>query len=278
MARFRLVVGPVPLHHQVYLDLSAALDEGEWKPVTVCPRARARAALRLQPDHRPPGPVGAGPRDADRADPRPRHVRPPSPPRAGPWRQPVVHQRDAEPRPRPRDAARRGPSEAAGEAVAHALELEIGAPTLYLERLRLADGEPLLSSRSISRPTGSGLLASDLEHNSLYQLLTERYGTRRPCPRGDRARPAPRPRGQSPRTSRRVVRRCSSRGSRFAADGVPVEFARATSVATARATTSSASLCAHRPPRWRSRWRVPGSPGWPARAGEAARPPLTGAA
>ena len=34
------------------------------------------------------------------------------------------------------------------------------------------------SSRSISRPTGSGLLASDLEHNSLYQLLTERYGTR----------------------------------------------------------------------------------------------------
>ena len=32
MARFRLVVGPVPLHHQVYLDLSAALDEGEWKP------------------------------------------------------------------------------------------------------------------------------------------------------------------------------------------------------------------------------------------------------
>ena len=29
MARFRLELGPVPLHHQVYLDLKAALDEAE---------------------------------------------------------------------------------------------------------------------------------------------------------------------------------------------------------------------------------------------------------
>ena len=34
--------------------------------------------------------------------------------------------------------------ESAGEAVATALGLEPGSPTLYLERLRLADGEPLL--------------------------------------------------------------------------------------------------------------------------------------
>ena len=34
--------------------------------------------------------------------------------------------------------------ESAGEAVAAALELELGSPTLYVERLRLADGEPLL--------------------------------------------------------------------------------------------------------------------------------------
>ena len=31
MARFRLELGPVPLHHQVYLDLRAALDNGEWR-------------------------------------------------------------------------------------------------------------------------------------------------------------------------------------------------------------------------------------------------------
>ena len=30
MARFRLELGPVPLHHQVYLDLRRALDAGEW--------------------------------------------------------------------------------------------------------------------------------------------------------------------------------------------------------------------------------------------------------
>ena len=29
MARFRLELGPVPLHHQVYLDLRRALDAGD---------------------------------------------------------------------------------------------------------------------------------------------------------------------------------------------------------------------------------------------------------
>jgi hypothetical protein len=32
MTRFRLERGPVPLHHQVYLDLRAALAANEWKP------------------------------------------------------------------------------------------------------------------------------------------------------------------------------------------------------------------------------------------------------
>ena len=31
MATFQLDPGPVPLHHQVYLDLRAALDRGEWR-------------------------------------------------------------------------------------------------------------------------------------------------------------------------------------------------------------------------------------------------------
>ena len=43
MARFRLVVGPVPLHHQVYLDLSSALDAGEWKPGDRLPPERELA-------------------------------------------------------------------------------------------------------------------------------------------------------------------------------------------------------------------------------------------
>ena len=32
MATFLLESGPVPLHHQVYLDLRTALDDGEWRP------------------------------------------------------------------------------------------------------------------------------------------------------------------------------------------------------------------------------------------------------
>jgi GntR family transcriptional regulator len=43
MARFRLVVGPVPLHHQVYLDLSSAMDDGEWKPGDRLPTERELA-------------------------------------------------------------------------------------------------------------------------------------------------------------------------------------------------------------------------------------------
>jgi GntR family transcriptional regulator len=69
--------------------------------------------------------------------------------------------------------------ESAGEGVAAALRLEPGSPTLYLERLRLADGEPLLLEQvHLPAERFPGLLASDLEHNSLYDLLTERYGTR----------------------------------------------------------------------------------------------------
>ena len=36
MARFRLELGPVPLHHQVYLDLRAALDAASGRPATAC--------------------------------------------------------------------------------------------------------------------------------------------------------------------------------------------------------------------------------------------------
>lgn len=43
MARFRLVVGPVPLHHQVYLDLTSALDDGEWNPGDRLPPERELA-------------------------------------------------------------------------------------------------------------------------------------------------------------------------------------------------------------------------------------------
>jgi len=44
MTRFRLERGPVPLHHQVYLDLRAALAANEWKLGERLPTERELAA------------------------------------------------------------------------------------------------------------------------------------------------------------------------------------------------------------------------------------------
>ena len=45
MARFRLEVGPVPLHHQVYADLKASLDSGELGVGQQLPPERELARL-----------------------------------------------------------------------------------------------------------------------------------------------------------------------------------------------------------------------------------------
>jgi len=43
MARYQLEPGPIPLHHQVYLDLRAALEGGEWRPGDRLPPERELA-------------------------------------------------------------------------------------------------------------------------------------------------------------------------------------------------------------------------------------------
>ena len=45
MARFQLEVGPIPLHHQVYLDLQAALESGEFRSGDRLPTERERFAI-----------------------------------------------------------------------------------------------------------------------------------------------------------------------------------------------------------------------------------------
>lgn len=228
MARFRLVVGPVPLHHQVYLDLSSALDEGEWKPGDRLPPERElasrygcslitvrRALSELAREMRIERTRGRGTT--------------------------VLHPRleldfggsqsfTSEMQSRGLDPETRvvaARAEPAGEAVAHALGLNIDAPTLYLERLRLADGEPLLLEQvHLPAERFPGLLASDLEHNSLYQLLTERYGTR-----VVRAREAIEPvllRGREAKLLDQPSGRPALlvEGIAFAADGTAIEFAR----------------------------------------------------
>jgi GntR family transcriptional regulator len=71
--------------------------------------------------------------------------------------------------------ARTIPAEA---TVADALAVPVGASVVHLERLRMADGEPLLLEQVfLPEARFPGLLASDLERGSLYDLLLERYGT-----------------------------------------------------------------------------------------------------
>jgi GntR family transcriptional regulator len=177
VARYRLEVGPVPLHHQVYVDLKAALDSGEYAVGERLPPERELARLygcslitirRALDELAREGRLG-------REQGRGTFVLPPRLDRniGGSMSfTDEMQRRGLDPETRLL-AAR---PEAAGEIVAAALQLEPGSPTLYLERLRLAAGEPLLLEMvHLPAERFPGLLASDLEHNSLYDILNERY-------------------------------------------------------------------------------------------------------
>src|SRR5918996_3947670 len=179
MARFQLERGPIPLHHQVFRDLKSALDAGEWRPGDRMPTERElathygcslitvrRALDELVREGRIERTRGRGtfvlhPRlDRDIAA------------RASFAEE--MRQRGLDPETRLISAR----PESASVAVAGALGLEPGSPTLYLERLRLASGEPyLLEQVHLPAERFPGLLASDLEHGSLYESLSTRYAT-----------------------------------------------------------------------------------------------------
>lgn len=228
MARYRLELGPVPLHHQVYLDLKSAIDGGELRPGDRLPPERElaqrygcslitirRALDELSREGRLQRHQGRG-----------TFVLPPRLERdiAGSMSFTEEMQRRGLDPETKLLAAR---PEAASESVAAALHLEIGSPTLYLERLRLAGGEPLLLEMvHLPAERFPGLLASDLEHNSLYDVLTERYGT--PVVRAREALepvvlPAREARllGLEPRSLALLVE-----GVAFTGDDTPVEFGR----------------------------------------------------
>jgi GntR family transcriptional regulator len=228
MARFRFELGPVPLHHQVYLDLRAALDTGEWRPGDLLPPERQlagrygcslitvrRALSELTREGRLERTRGRGTTVL-----RPRIERD-----FGGTMSFTEEMQDRGLDPETKLIASR--PESAGEVVAAALRIEPGSPTLYVERLRAAGGEPLLLEQvHLPAEQFPGLLASDLEHGSLYDLLTARYGTRIVRARESlepvllRAREA-RLLGQRPRTPALQIE-----GIAFSSEGIPVEFAR----------------------------------------------------
>jgi GntR family transcriptional regulator len=228
MARFRFELGPVPLHHQVYLDLRAALDTGEWRPGDLLPPERQlagrygcslitvrRALSELTREGRLERTRGRGTTVL-----RPRIERD-----FGGTMSFTEEMQDRGLDPETKLIASR--PESAGEVVAAALRIEPGSPTLYVERLRVADGEPLLLEQvHLPAEQFPGLLASDLERGSLYDLLTARYGTRIVRARESlepvllRAREA-RLLGQRARTPALQIE-----GIAFSSEGIPVEFAR----------------------------------------------------
>ena len=228
MARFQLELGPVPMHHQVYLDLRSSLDSGAWRPDDRLPTERdlalhygvslitvRRALAELVHEGRIERTRGRGtfvlrPRlDRDIAS------------RASFADE--MQERGLDPETRLISAR----PESASVAVANALQLETGSPTLYLERLRLAAGDPyLLEQVHLPAERFPGLLASDLEHASLYELLATRYGT--PVVR---AREALEPVLLRTREAALLGQRRGDvalliEGIAFAADDTPVEFGR----------------------------------------------------
>ncbi len=180
MTRYRLELGPVPLHHQVYLDLKAALDAHEWKPGEQVPTERElaeRYGCSLITIRRALGELVREQR-LERTRGRGTFVLHPRIDRDFEGHLSFTDEmrlRGMEPATQ-LIAAR---PESASVAVAAALALEPGSPIIYLERLRLADGEPLLLEQvNLPAERFPGLLASDLERGSLYDLLADRYGTR----------------------------------------------------------------------------------------------------
>lgn len=220
--------GPVPLHHQLYLELRSALDQGIWGvgdqlPTEVELAERFATSLitvrraldelrRERRIERIPGRgsfVTAPPIERDLA--------------ALTSFTDEMEARGLSPE-TTLIAARPGTADA---QVAEYLELEPETPTVEIERLRSAGGQPLvLETVHLPAARFPGLLEADLAGTSLYGLLAERYGVSLV-----RAREAIEPilpskreaelLGQGPRRPALLIELVA-----FTADGVPVEFCR----------------------------------------------------
>lgn len=177
---FWLEPGPIPMHHQVYLHLRQLLDEGKIRRGDRLPGERElcefygcslvtirRALDELTRERRLVRMRGRGTFVTD--PPMDRNLA-------------LLDSFTEEMRRRGLDPASRvlaATSRLASPAVAEALGLAAQAPTIVLERLRLADEQPLmLETVHLSADRFPGLLEEDLEGRSLYEILASRFGVR----------------------------------------------------------------------------------------------------
>jgi GntR family transcriptional regulator len=172
--------GPVPLHHQVYLQLSASLDAGRWQPADRLPTERELAAG-----------FGCSLITVRRAlDELRRERRIERKPGRGTFVTSPPLERDLtaltsftdEMRSRgldPQTRLVRTATQPAEAMVAAALGIEPGAPVLFIERVRSVSGQPLMLEQAyLPSERFPDLPTADLERGSLYQALADRYGLR----------------------------------------------------------------------------------------------------
>jgi GntR family transcriptional regulator len=228
MARFQLEAGPIPLHHQVFRDLSAALDGREWQPGDRMPTERELAkrygCSLITVRHALGELVREGRIERTRG-------------RGTFVLQPRIERDIAGSMSFAQEMERRGldpatrlvtaRTEPAGDVIGGVLGIRADASVAYLERLRLGGGEPLILEQArLAADRFPGLLDFDLEHRSLYDVLADQYATRIV-----RARESVEPVSLRSREARLLgvpTRSLALQidGVAFAADGSPVESAR----------------------------------------------------
>jgi GntR family transcriptional regulator, N-acetylglucosamine utilization regulator len=228
LSPFQLEVGPIPFYHQVYLDLRASIDGGQWP-----------AGHRITPERELAMQYGVSVITVRRAlDELAREQRVERTRGRGTYVLAPRIDRDLdEPLTFTEEMQRRGLDpqtrliaarpEVAGQSVAVGLQLKVGAPTIFIERLRLADGQPLLLEQvHLPADRFPGVLATDLERQSLYGVMTSRYGVAIARTRETFQPVLLRKREASLLAMKKRQPALLVEGVAYSSDGQPVEFSR----------------------------------------------------
>jgi GntR family transcriptional regulator len=180
MPRKPLQPGPIPLHHQVYLDLRVALELGEWEPGRQLPTERRlateygcslitvrRALDELVREGRLERTRGLG-------------TFAKLPPLVRDLGQPLGFTDEMRPLGLdPYATVVTARTEPAMPAVGAGLHLALRASVHFIERVRGADGVPfLLEQAYVPAERFPGLLDEDFTTASLYEVLERRYECR----------------------------------------------------------------------------------------------------